>query len=115
MADRVEQPEAAEGTPPRVPLARLSPAALEALARAALDPTDGLAGEGPPASDHDLNPEIALPIDGLQRAAVLVALIERPEGLTAALSAARAGRPRPRLPCSRARCMRLSSEARVEM
>ncbi|MEI9889718.1 MAG: GNAT family N-acetyltransferase [Caulobacteraceae bacterium] len=34
------------------------------------------------ASDHDLNPEIALPIDGLLPAAVLVALIERPEGLS---------------------------------
>ena len=81
-AERVEQPGAAEGAAPRVPLARLSLAAVEALVRSALDPADGRENERPPASDHDLNPEIALPIDGLQRAAVLVALIERPEGLT---------------------------------
>ena len=81
-AKRVEQPHAAEGAGPRVPLARLAPAAVEALVRAALDPADGHGGEGPPSSDHDLNPTIALPIDGLQRAAVLVPLIERPEGLT---------------------------------
>ena len=80
-ANRVGQPDAAEGRAPRVPLARLMPAELEILARAALDPADGLA-EVPPGSDHDLNPEIDLPIDGLQRAAVLVALIERPQGLT---------------------------------
>ncbi|MGZ3273035.1 MAG: CoA pyrophosphatase [Caulobacteraceae bacterium] len=53
---------------------------MEALVRAALDPPDG--PEVAPSSDHDLNPDIALPIDGLQRAAVLVTLIERPEGLT---------------------------------
>jgi 8-oxo-dGTP pyrophosphatase MutT (NUDIX family) len=82
QANRVEASDAAEGTAPRVPLARLSPEAVEALVRAALDPADGLAAEAPPSSDHDLNPEIALPIDGLQPAAVLVALIERPDGLT---------------------------------
>jgi len=81
-ANRVEQPEAAAGSAPRVPLARLAPAAVEALARAALDPADGRGAELPPSSDHDLNPDIALPIDGLQRAAVLVPLIERPDGLT---------------------------------
>ena len=81
-AKRVEQPHAAEGAGPRVPLARLAPAAVEALVRAALDPADGHGPEGPPSSDHDLNPTITLPIDGLQRAAVLVSLIERPEGLT---------------------------------
>jgi 8-oxo-dGTP pyrophosphatase MutT (NUDIX family) len=80
-ANRVEQPDAAEGSVRRAPLARLAPAALEALARAALDPADGRLAI-PPASDHDLNPDIALPIDGLQPAAVLVPLIERPDGLT---------------------------------
>ncbi|HEY4030802.1 MAG TPA: CoA pyrophosphatase [Caulobacteraceae bacterium] len=86
-ADRVEQPDAAEGAAPRAPLVRqplalLGAAEVEALARAVLDPADGLGAEVPPSSDHDLNPEIALPLDGLQRAAVLVPLIERPEGLT---------------------------------
>jgi 8-oxo-dGTP pyrophosphatase MutT (NUDIX family) len=81
-ANRVEQPNAAEGLAPRAPLARLAPAAVEALVRAALDPADGLGPDSPPSSDHDLNPEIALPIDGLARAAVLVPFVERPEGLT---------------------------------
>ena len=81
-ADRIEEPDAAEGSSPRAPLARLEPAAVEALMRAALDPADSRDPEGPPSSDHDLNPDIALPIDGLQPAAVLVPLIERPEGLT---------------------------------
>ena len=81
-AHRVEDLDAAEAPAPRIPLARLSPAAVEALVRAALDPADGQGPEVAPGSDHDLNPEIALPVDGLQRAAVLVALIERPEGLT---------------------------------
>jgi 8-oxo-dGTP pyrophosphatase MutT (NUDIX family) len=80
--NRVEQADAGEGPAPRTPLARLAPAAVEALVRAALDPVDGHGAAVPPSSDHDLNPNIALPIDGLQRAAVLVALIERPEGLT---------------------------------
>jgi 8-oxo-dGTP pyrophosphatase MutT (NUDIX family) len=82
MANRVEQPDAAEGSGPRAPLARLGTAAVEALARAALDPPDGPGPEVSPASDHDLNPAIALPIDGLQRAAVLVPMIERADGLT---------------------------------
>jgi 8-oxo-dGTP pyrophosphatase MutT (NUDIX family) len=82
MANRVEQPDAAEGSGPRAPLARLGTAALEALARAALDPAAGGGPEISPASDHDLNPTIALPIDGLQRAAVLVPMVERPDGLT---------------------------------
>jgi 8-oxo-dGTP pyrophosphatase MutT (NUDIX family) len=81
-ANRVEQPDAAEGSGPRAPLAALAPVAVEALVRAALDPADGGASDIAPASDHDLNPSIALPIDGLQRAAVLVALIERTDGLT---------------------------------
>jgi len=80
-ANRVEQPDAAEGSAHRAPLSRLTPAAVEALARAALDPADGR-GDSAPASDHDLNPNIALPIDGLQRAAVLVPMIERADGLT---------------------------------
>jgi 8-oxo-dGTP pyrophosphatase MutT (NUDIX family) len=82
MANRVEQPDAAQGSGPRATLARLAPAAVEALARAALDPSDGHGPEVSPASDHDLNPTIALPIDGLQRAAVLVPIIERADGLT---------------------------------
>ncbi len=81
-ANRVEQPDAAEGSDPRVALACLSAAAVEALARTALDPADGRGPEVPPGSDHDLNPGIDLPIDGLQPAAVLVPLIERPDGLT---------------------------------
>jgi 8-oxo-dGTP pyrophosphatase MutT (NUDIX family) len=81
-AHRVEQPDVAEGAGPRIPLAGLSPVAVEVLARAALEPVDGRGLEVPPGSDHDLNPGIALPIDGLQRAAVLVPLIERPDGLT---------------------------------
>jgi 8-oxo-dGTP pyrophosphatase MutT (NUDIX family) len=81
-ANRVEQPDSAEGSDLRVPLGRLSADAVEALARTALDPADGRGPEIPPSSDHDLNPGIALPIDGLQPAAVLVPLIERPDGLT---------------------------------
>ena len=82
-ANRVEPSEAAQGSGPRVSLARLAPAAIEALARAALDPADGGGGGAvAPASDHDLNADIALPIDGLQPAAVLVPLIERPDGLS---------------------------------
>jgi 8-oxo-dGTP pyrophosphatase MutT (NUDIX family) len=81
-AHRVEQPDVAEGAGPRLPLADLSPAAVEALARVALDRADGSGVQVAPGSDHDLNPQIALPIDGLQRAAVLVPLIERPDGLT---------------------------------
>ena len=81
-ANRVDASDAAEGAGPRVPLARLGAAEVEALVHAAFDPTDGQGPEAAPSSDHDLNPEIALPIDGLQRAAVLVPLIERPEGLT---------------------------------
>lgn len=82
MANRVEQPDAAERPGLRAPLALLEPAAVEALMRAALDPADGPVPEIAPSSDHDLNPDIALPIDGLQRAAVLVPLVERPEGLS---------------------------------
>jgi 8-oxo-dGTP pyrophosphatase MutT (NUDIX family) len=82
MANRVEQPDAAQGPGLRAPLARLGAAAVEALMRAALEPADGEGAAVAPASDHDLNPEIAPPIDGLQRAAVLVPLVERPDGLT---------------------------------
>lgn len=90
-ANRVEQPDSAEGDasrapeaglpPATVPLAGLDDAAIEALTLAALDPPNGQGGHVAPSSDHDLNPGLALPIDGLQRAAVLVPLIERPEGL----------------------------------
>lgn len=66
----------------RAPFAGLAVTDLEVLLRAALEPVvqDGQAPS--PASDHDLNPDIPLPIDGLQRAAVLIPLIERPEGLS---------------------------------
>ena len=80
-ANRVE-PLDAEGAHPRVPLAQLSAAQIEALVRAALDPVERFDAAAAPASDHDLNPEIPLPIDGLRPAAVLVAFVERPEGLT---------------------------------
>jgi 8-oxo-dGTP pyrophosphatase MutT (NUDIX family) len=81
-AHRVEEPDAAEGAAHRVPLAQLGAAEVEALARAALDPVDRDGPEAAPSSDHDLNPDIALPLDGLQPAAVLAPLIERPGGLT---------------------------------
>lgn len=79
-ANPVDQPDVADGV--RVPLAQLSRDAVETLARAAFDPADGLGPDVSPGSDHDLNPDIALPIDGLYPAAVLAALIERPGGLT---------------------------------
>ena len=72
----------AQSAVPRLPLARLSAVEVEALVRASVDPIERFDDSAAPSSDHDLNPEIALPIDGLQRAAVLVALIERPEGLS---------------------------------
>ena len=82
-ANRIEPPDvAAKGAAPRVPLARLAAERVEALVHAAFDPVERYDADATPASDHDLNPEIALPIDGLAPAAVLVALIERPEGLT---------------------------------
>ena len=74
-ANRVEPPKSA-------PLARLPADRVEALVRAVFDPVERYDAHAAPASDHDLNPEIALPIDGLRPSAVLVALIERPEGLT---------------------------------
>jgi 8-oxo-dGTP pyrophosphatase MutT (NUDIX family) len=58
---------------------RLPANVLKARIRAALDPIDGLALRAP-GSDHDLNPEIPPPVDGLASAAVLIALIERPDG-----------------------------------
>lgn len=79
---RVEPPDAAKGAAPRVPLARLPVAEVEALARAALDPVDRFDPAAAPASDHDLNPEIPVPVDGLAPAAVLVGLVERSDGLT---------------------------------
>ena len=70
----------------RPPIGRLPIGALEALMRKALDPVDA-DGPGPsPASDHDLNPGIPLPVDGLQPAAVLLPIIERPEGLSVLLT-----------------------------
>ncbi len=81
-ANRVEPPDVGTGAAPPVPLARLPTAEIEALVRATLDPIDRFDPAAAPASDHDLNPEIPLPIDGLARAAVLVPLVERPEGLT---------------------------------
>jgi len=81
-AKRVEPPEGAEGSVPRVPVARLPAGEVEALVRSAFEPVERWNAGLAPSSDHDLNPEIPLPIDGLQPAAVLVPLIERPEGLT---------------------------------
>lgn len=81
-AKRVDAPNVAEESSSRVPLARLPPSAVEALVREAFDPIERYDAGAPAASDHDLNPEILLPIDGLEPAAVLVALIERPEGLS---------------------------------
>ncbi len=77
-ANRVET-AAASG---RTPIGRLPVDGLEALMRAALDPIDAQGSTPSPASDHDLNPEIPTPVDGLQPAAVLAPLIERPEGLS---------------------------------
>lgn len=82
MTHRVEPSAAGGGGSPRVPLARLPAPAVEALVRAALDPVERFDPTAAAASDHDLNPEIAQPIDGLAPAAVLVALVERSEGLT---------------------------------
>ncbi|MEI9890774.1 MAG: CoA pyrophosphatase [Caulobacteraceae bacterium] len=61
--------------------------ALEARIVAALDPLE--AGDGSPwpdGSDHDLNPELIVALDGRQSAAVLIPLIRRPEGLTVLLT-----------------------------
>ncbi len=57
----------------------------EARIAACLDPLDG-GPRGPGGSDHDLNPGIAIPLDGLQEAAVLILLIEREEGLNVLLT-----------------------------
>jgi 8-oxo-dGTP pyrophosphatase MutT (NUDIX family) len=63
----------------------LSFAGEEARIAAALDPLDSRPG-APGGSDHDLNPEIVIPLDGLQDAAVLILLIEREEGLSVLLT-----------------------------
>jgi 8-oxo-dGTP pyrophosphatase MutT (NUDIX family) len=82
-ANRIEPPVGASPKgAPGVPLARLPAERVEALVRAAFDPVERYDAHAAPASDHDLNPEISVPIDGLRPSAVLVALIERPEGLT---------------------------------
>ncbi len=59
----------------------LSLPALKARIRARLDPVDGSAAGTACGSDVDLNPHLMVPLAGLQPAAVLIALIERPEGL----------------------------------
>ncbi len=64
------------------PLAALNPQALKARIVQGLDPVDRYDPDCAPRSDHDLNPAIPLPMDGLQPAAVLILLIERPEGLS---------------------------------
>ena len=80
-AHRVEELDAADRTAGRAPLAGLDRLALKARITARLDPTDRFDPAEAWGSDHDLNPDIAPPIDGLLSAAVLVPLIERPEGL----------------------------------
>jgi 8-oxo-dGTP pyrophosphatase MutT (NUDIX family) len=74
------------GAPRRPPLAHLAGADLERLVRSALEPIAPPDPHAPSASDHDLNPELIAPADGLQPAAVLVPLIERPDGVTVLLT-----------------------------
>ena len=62
---------------------RASPSSLtmlEARLRAGLDPLEDPHAIAISGSDHDLNPEIVVPLDGLQPAAVLVLLIAREAG-----------------------------------
>jgi len=73
-ADRVEQRSGNDR--------RLTAADWKARILAAVDPLDRYDGAGLWGSDHDLNPDIPPPLDGLLSAAVLAPLIERPEGLT---------------------------------
>jgi 8-oxo-dGTP pyrophosphatase MutT (NUDIX family) len=81
-ASRVEDEDAAGAA---MDLSRavgeLSLPALKARIRARLDPVDGSAAGTACGSDVDLNPHLMVPLAGLQPAAVLIALIERPEGL----------------------------------
>ena len=70
----------------RPPIGQLPIDALEAVMRKALESIDANGAPPSPASDHDLNPGIPLPVDGLQPAAVLLPLIERPEGLSVLLT-----------------------------
>jgi 8-oxo-dGTP pyrophosphatase MutT (NUDIX family) len=64
------------------PLADRAAAALKARIRAALDPVERHDPDRPSASDYDLNPDLTVPLAGLQPAAVLVPLIERDAGLS---------------------------------
>jgi 8-oxo-dGTP pyrophosphatase MutT (NUDIX family) len=80
-AHRVEELDAADRTADRVPLAGLDRQALKARIIGRLDPIDRFDPAEAWGSDHDLNPDIAPPVDGLLSAAVLAPLIERPEGL----------------------------------
>ena len=82
---RVHRVESADATG-RPPVGQLPIDALEALMRTALEPIGAEGAAPPPASDHDLNPDIPLPVDGLQPAAVLIPVIERPEGLSVLLT-----------------------------
>ncbi len=61
------------------------PEMLEARIAACLDPLVDRTG-GPGGSDHDLNPELTIPLDGLQEAAVLILLVEREQGLRVLLT-----------------------------
>jgi 8-oxo-dGTP pyrophosphatase MutT (NUDIX family) len=61
-------------------LSALAGPALKARLQSRLHPIDRYDPDHAPGSDHDLNPSLAMPVDGLQPAAVLVPLIERPEG-----------------------------------
>lgn len=65
------------------PAPRSVPADFESRLRQRLDPLDDLhATAGAGDSDHDLNPEIVVPLDGLQPAAVLILLTAREAGHT---------------------------------
>lgn len=54
---------------------------LRALLAARLDPWQGPGALAPPQSDQTLNPDIAVSTTGLRAAAVLIALIEYPQGI----------------------------------
>jgi 8-oxo-dGTP pyrophosphatase MutT (NUDIX family) len=78
---RASRVEDAKDRPPPAPAA----AALYARIVACLDPLDG-PPTAPDGSDHDLNPDLTVTLDGLQPAAVLIPLVEREEGLSVLLT-----------------------------
>jgi 8-oxo-dGTP pyrophosphatase MutT (NUDIX family) len=73
----------ADDRPVHASLESLTVAELESRLRACLDPLDDIHAPGRlGGSDYDLNPDLLVPQDGLQPAAVLILLIEREEGLS---------------------------------